>query len=192
MVVQKTIKPVLEEIKKSFDLSVEKENKEGDILLILKKLENTFIKLAEKDFQGKLTLNILERVDKTTHNENFNCHLNSGFEDPLNAYIRLHFLAGNNAWYAINYNRIKEALRFKKMDFERADEYIKEMFGQEYSGTAEQKSLKFDPFTTYVNLHLRDFYQEEIIKFLEENEIIYTTSKEDKYIHFIDFEQFVN
>lgn len=192
MVVQKTIKPVLEEIKKSFDLSVEKENKEEDIVLILKKMEKTFIKLAEKDFQGKLSLSILGRVDKTTHNENFNCHLNSGFEDSLNVYIRLHFLAGNNAWYATSYNRIKEALRFKRMDFEKADEYIKEMFGQEYSGTAEQKSLKFDPFTTYVNLHLRDFYQEEILKFLEENEIVYTTSNEDKYIHFIDFQQFVN
>lgn len=191
--IKKSIKPLIEDQHKVFVSSLRAEPMDKEPLMdsLNASVRSNLISLAKKGFLNEVLISkdldfVLETgrifwksyLTSSLHYSSENKEFNVVFEIPC------------KSTKPFSYRYLKNELRFKNMDFERADEYIKEIFGVDYTGSARQNSsINFNPYKTYLDLNYKDLVFNSIREYLTQNEIIFTETENQIAI---DFSQFRN
>lgn len=188
-------------IKKSIRTEIELLKERFDNVSKIKSFENHVngafrkeaLKLANKNFLKKVYINLrpdsllFQKDDYNNSCYNYKGNLSLVLSDNKE-FVEIIFKWTTYTGYRTSsYKYFKKALRFKSLDFENTDKYIKEIFGDEFEGSASLKYMNFNPWPKL-------FYKEDFEKaiedfqiYLNENGIIYNI--ENDYIT-IDFSQF--
>lgn len=185
--IKKSIRTEIELLKERFDNVSKIKSFENHVNSVFRK---EALKLANKNFLNKVYINlnpesVLFRQDDY-RNSCYKGNLSLIFADSKEFEFIFKWTT-YTGYRTSSYEYFKEALRFKSLDFENTDKYIKEIFGEDFEGSASLKYMNFNPWPKL-------FYKEDFEKaikdfkfYLDENGIIYNI--ENDYI-IIDFNQF--
>lgn len=186
--IKKTVKPIIEKLYEEFSNNIEQEKEKREYLLkrVNRWVRETLLKLAKSDFERTVVFTLSGFT--TSYITRYDCHLktqSAWSRDTTKEFYTI-FFEGLRL-HENSYDNIKDKLRFKNMDFEKTNEYIQELFGNEYSGTASQKSLIFNPYKTYFENEVKPKLLESISLYLTENNINFNIVGNDVEIDFSQF-----
>lgn len=188
-------------IKKSIRTEIELLKERFDNISKIKKFENYVngvfkkeaLKLANKNFLDKVYINLrpdsllFQKDDYNNNCCNYKGNLSLVLADNKEFIEILFKWTTYTGYRTSSYEYFKKALRFKSLDFENTDKYIKEIFGNDFEGSASLKYMNFNPWPKLFYKEDFDKAIEDFQNYLNENEIIYNI--ENNYI-IIDFNQF--
>lgn len=186
--IKKSIRTEIELLKERFDNVSKIKSFENHVNGAFKK---EALKLANKNFLNKVYINLKpESLLFQTDDYRNSCYkgnLSLVLTDNKDFAEILFKWTTYTGYRTSSYQYFREALRFKSLDFENTNKYIKEIFGEDFEGSAGLKYMNFNPWP---KLFYKEDYEKSINNFknyLDENGIIYKI--ENDYI-IIDFTQF--
>lgn len=138
--------------------------------------------LAEDNFQGKMIIKKEFRASLAGTMEDGDIKLEIA---PTDNYPHQNFMFDISVYYKDFYMNKYEELRFKRMDYDRANEYINKYFTDNVNIEIGYKHFIFHELE---NILPKETYYKAFRNFLEDNKIKY---KETEEYFSIDFSQFV-
>lgn len=174
---KKSIEPIIARYAKGYnDLKAK-----GECTVSPKKITYYSKSLAEDNFQGEMIIKKEFKADLFGTMEDGKVKLEIA---PTDNYPHQNFKFDISVYYKDFYMNKHQELRFKRMDYEKANEYINKYFTDNVNIEIGYKHFSFNELE---NILPKETYYKAFRKFLEDNKIKY---KETEEYFSIDFSQF--